>query len=295
MQLISKLILVGCKLCIFILLSADTSLGQVRESKKLAMPEFIAHRGASWLAPENTMASIQLAWEMQVDAVEFDVFITADNEIVVFHDSNLNRITGVDELIEEKTLEELKKLDYGQWKSDTWKGESITTLREALEVTPRGARVFVDVKSGTEIVKPMLEIFDDSGIHMHQIVVIAFSRDVAAKTKKMRPHVTVLQLQSFRIDEETDTWSPAIESVIDQAVKDNLDGINVRFRGPAKDPKAIKKVREAGLGYYIWTVNDLEDAIKATKLGVDGITTDRPVWMKKNLLSHFGWRLLPNP
>src|SRR5690625_4130825 len=66
--------------------SAETSYAQAGAETDIRLPEFIAHRGASWLAPENTMASIQLAWEMDVDAVEIDIYLTADDQIVLFHD-----------------------------------------------------------------------------------------------------------------------------------------------------------------------------------------------------------------
>ncbi len=257
------------------------------------MPEIIAHRGASYLAPENTMASVRLAWAMDVDAVEFDVFLTADNEIVVFHDRNTKRITGRDRPVEEQTLDELRELDYGAWKAPQWEGEVIPTLDEVLATLPRGKRMFVDVKSDTRIVKPMLEAFDRSGHHAHQLVVIAFSYELAAKTKQLRPHIPVFWLVSFRQDEETGEWLPGMEEVIRKARQAHVDGINVNGnREPARNPANIAKVRESGLGYYVWTINHIDDAQEFLEWGVDGITTDRPAWLKKQLLSRNGCRLL---
>src|SRR5690625_1461776 len=87
--------------------SAETSYAQAGAETDIRLPEFIAHRGASWLAPENTMASIQLAWEMDVDAVEIDIYLTADDQIVLFHDSRTGRISDADRLVrsEEHTSE----------------------------------------------------------------------------------------------------------------------------------------------------------------------------------------------
>jgi glycerophosphoryl diester phosphodiesterase len=265
------------------------------EEPELRLPEFIAHRGASWLAPENTMGSIQLAWLMNVESVEFDVYLTSDGEIVVFHDRTTERIGDRDRPVEEQTLAELRELDYGSWKGDQWAGEPILTLEQALATLPRGSRMFVDVKSGVEIVEPMLEAFDRAGHHPHQMVVIAFSWEVAEKTKRLRPRTPVYLLEGFSRDEESGEWSPAMGELIEQAGRANLDGLNMRFVGPARDAEAIAELREAGLGYYIWTVNELEDAQLAVELGVDGITTDRPVWLKKQLLSTNGWRLMPRP
>lgn len=155
--------------------------------------------------------------------------------------------------------------------------------------------MFVDVKSDTRIVEPMLASIDRAGHHPHQIVVIAFSYELAAKTKKLRPRTPVYWLEGFRQDEATGLWSPSMEELVEQARETNLDGLNMRFVGPAREREAIRKLRDAGLGYYIWTVNDVDDAQLAIELGVDGITTDRPAWMKKQLLSRNGWRLMPRP
>lgn len=259
------------------------------------LPEFIAHRGASYLAPENTMASIQLAWEMDVDAVEIDIYLTADHEIVLFHDRTTNRIGGRDKAVEDQTLEELQELDVGEWKGSQWKGERIITLDEALATLPKGKRMIVEAKSGPEIVEPMLDAIYRSGHHPHQVVVIAFSYEVAAKTKKLKPQQQVLWLSGFQQDSETGKWSPKINELVEKTLDANLDGLNLQFTGPATNAEEVAIIRNAGLGYFVWTVNDIEDAEKAIELGVDGLTTDRPAWMKKNLLSRNGWRLMKQP
>lgn len=168
-------------------------------------------------------------------------------------------------------------------------------MDEALATVPKGKRIIVEAKSGPDIVEPMLEAFDRSGLHPHQIVVIAFSYEVASKTKALRPQQAVLYLKSFRQDSDTGEWSPTMEELIAETKEANLDGVNLSFRGPATMEEEVAKIREAGLGYYVWTVNDIEDAELAVKLGVDGLTTDRPAWMKKQLLSRNAWKLLKKP
>src|SRR5690625_3893774 len=76
--------------------SAEASYAQAGAETDIRLPEFIALRRASWPAPENTLASIQLAWEMDVDAVEIDIYLTADDQIVLFHDSRTGRISDSD-------------------------------------------------------------------------------------------------------------------------------------------------------------------------------------------------------
>ena len=86
-----------------------------------------------------------------------------------------------------------------------------------------------------------------------------------------------------------------MDEVVSGAIGAGLDGVNLGFRGPAREREEVEKIRQAGLGYYVWTVNDLDDAQLAVELGVDGLTTDRPAWLKKQLLARNGWTLLPRP
>jgi len=87
--------------------------------------EIIGHRGASFDAPENTLASFRRGWEQHADAVELDIRQTKDGRIVVIHDQDTQRVTGVNRLVEEQTLEEIRQLDAGVWKDSRWVGEKV--------------------------------------------------------------------------------------------------------------------------------------------------------------------------
>ena len=102
------------------------------------MVEIVAHRGASYDAPENTVAAIKLAWEQKADAAEFDVFLSKDGKIVVMHDKDTKRIAGVDRKVVDQTLAELRKLDVGRWKDAKFAGEKMPTLDEMLATVPEG-------------------------------------------------------------------------------------------------------------------------------------------------------------
>ena len=78
--------------------------------------ELISHRGEWANAPENTMAAFRLAWERKVDAIELDVHLTRDGELVICHDPDTKRTTGVAKEIKERTAAELRALDAGRWK-----------------------------------------------------------------------------------------------------------------------------------------------------------------------------------
>src|SRR5689334_25434220 len=78
--------------------------------------EIVAHRGASFDAPENTVAAIELAWKQSADASEFDVYLTKDGKLVVIHDATTKRTANADVRVADSTLAELRKLDAGKWK-----------------------------------------------------------------------------------------------------------------------------------------------------------------------------------
>ena len=96
----------------------------------------LAHRGVSILAPENTRASFQLAIDMGVDGVEFDVQMTKDDKLVIIHDEKVDRTTNAKGYVKDFTLKEIKALDAGITFSKKYKGEKILTLKETLEIVP---------------------------------------------------------------------------------------------------------------------------------------------------------------
>ena len=110
------------------------------------MIDIIGHRGASEDAPENTLAAIEEAWKQQADGVEIDVRMSSDSRLVCVHDNNLFRTTGKNCLIENTSLEEIKKLDAGSWRGKEWTNSMIPSLEEVLEKIPAGKKIFIEVK-----------------------------------------------------------------------------------------------------------------------------------------------------
>src|SRR4051812_564859 len=136
--------------------------------------EIIGHRGASYDAPENTVASFKLGWEQQADADELDIYLSKDGQVVVMHDASTKRTAGLDRKIVDQTLEELKTLDAGSWKGPQWKGEKIPTLAEALATMPEGKRFFIEIKTGPEILPALEKVLKESGKKPEQLVIIGF-------------------------------------------------------------------------------------------------------------------------
>ena len=95
-------------------------------------PEIIAHRGASYLAPENTLSAFRKAMEIGADGVEMDVQQTSDKKLVIHHDFVIDWHTDMRGQIYDMTEGELKALDFGSWKDVNYRNERIATLQEAL-------------------------------------------------------------------------------------------------------------------------------------------------------------------
>lgn len=114
-------------------------------------PEVIvaAHRGASSEAPENTLAAIDLAISYGVEAVEFDVRLTSDDELVVIHDGRLGRTTPGSALISSLPASEIAVLDAGSWFGE-FAGERVPSLRDALDMLRGRAVPIIDVKDSKD-------------------------------------------------------------------------------------------------------------------------------------------------
>ena len=113
--------------------------------------EIIAHRGASGEAPENTLAAFRRAFAQGADGIEGDFRLTRDGEIVCLHDATTGRTAGADLVVADTDLARLRALDVGAWKGPQWAGERIPTLAEVLGLVPAGKRLYIELKSGLEI------------------------------------------------------------------------------------------------------------------------------------------------
>lgn len=244
--------------------------------------ELIAHRGESADAPENTLAAFRLAWERKVPTIELDVHLTRDNELIVSHDADTKRTAGVAKVIKESTFAELRQLDVGRWKAPRWAGETMPSLGEALATIPEEGKCFIEVKVGPEAVPALAEAVKKSGKRPEQLVVISFNAETIAEAKRKIPHLKAYYLTGFRKDKETGAWTPNVDELIAKAKEIRADALNLSAKGPI-DRALVSKVKAAGLGMFVWTVDDATDARRLAEAGVDGITTNRAEWMRTQL------------
>ena len=243
--------------------------------------EIIAHRGASHLAPENTMASVMLGWDKGAD-VEVDVYLTKDNRIVAIHDETTERTAGIDLKVAETTSRELRKLDVGSFKSEAFAGEPIPFLPDIVQTIPPGRKLYIEIKCGQEILPFLQKLLTESG-RMSQVVIIGFNLETVTKSRELID-VPTYWLKGTEKNEETEEWIPHDPLLVQTAEKNGLEGLDVHYAGVTKE--FVDAAKASGQKLYVWTVDDPQEAIRLVNLGVAGITTNRPGWLREQLKNH---------
>jgi glycerophosphoryl diester phosphodiesterase len=242
--------------------------------------EIAAHRGASYDAPENTMAAFRLGWEQKADADELDIYLTKDGKIIILHDKTTKRTTGVEGKPEELTLEELRRLDAGSWKGPQWAGEKLPVLEEVLPTIPKGKRLFIEIKCGSEILPELERVLQASGRSPEELVIIGFGYETMRDAKQRFPKLQVYWLVSPK--KGSKGLTPPVTEMVAKTKAAGLDGLNLNQEF-AFDAAFVKAIKDAGLKFLTWTVDDAAVAKSHVALGVDGITTNRPAWLREQL------------
>ncbi|MCP4612366.1 MAG: glycerophosphodiester phosphodiesterase [Planctomycetes bacterium] len=240
--------------------------------------EIIAHRGASYLAPENTMSSVMLGWEKRAD-VEVDVHLSKDNRIMVIHDSSTKKTGKTDLKIKDTHSRQLRKLDVGSFKSAEYTGEQIPFLADVIKTIPPGRKLYVEIKCGKEVLPILEKLIAHSG-KMSQIVIIGFDLETVTLSKQLID-VPTYWLKGTEKDKETEKWIPHSPQLVKIAEDKGLDGLDVHYAGVNKE--FTDAVKASGQKLYVWTVDNPDEAIRLVNLGVAGITTNRPEWLRKQL------------
>lgn len=233
--------------------------------------DFIGHRGASFLAPENTVASAKLAWELGADAVELDIYLTKDNQVMVIHDGNTKRTCGENYVVKNTDSEILRKLDAGSFKDEKYKGEKIPFLKEMIATIPKGKKLVVELKCGSEVLPYLKEVVNESK-KIEQLIFIGFDWQTIVDTKSTFPKNKCYWLCSKS--------GELVKRMNDKAIS-GLDGVDLN--NAIIDQKAMDMAKEHNLVVVAWTVDDPKEAERLINLGVTGITTNRPDWLKAQL------------
>ena len=150
-------------------------------------------------------------------------------------------------------------------------------MQEAL--IPDGRKPFIEVKCGAEVLPELQRVLKTAAKKPEQTVLIGFKLETMRKAKALLPQLPVLWLAG---KESKAKKFPPVETLIEQARAAHLDGLDLEAGFPI-DGAFVRKVHEAGLKLYTWTVDDPALAHQEAAAGVDGITTNRPGWMREQL------------
>lgn len=214
--------------------------------------QVIAHRGASFLEPENTIRAIEMAVKMGADFVEVDVRVSKDNKLVIMHDADINRTTDEKGLVKDYTVSELKKLDAGD-------KETIPTLEEVMQCVKNRIGLVIEIKEpGTE--GKILEKIDEN--NLENVILTSFYHKSIKNARKMNHSVDAGIIFTCQPVDVNQMASNACANVIFPGYK-------------YLDDDLIKQAHRNGILVYPWTVDDEGMFEKLVGMGVDGIVTNK--------------------
>ncbi|MEH7076145.1 glycerophosphodiester phosphodiesterase [Neobacillus drentensis] len=235
-------------------------------------PLKIGHRGAAGYCPENTLSSFRKAIELGADYLELDIQMTKDGELVVIHDTTVNRTTNGKGRVKDFTIREIQGLDAGSWFDCKYTGEKIPTLSEVfdeftgkigflLELKKPALYPQIEEKLVEELKKRKLTSGDG------QIIVQSFDRDALKHFHKLLPSIPIGVLVK-------NTGIKMISNKNLKAFKNYVTFINPKITMVNK--RIIKRIHHYGFKTIIWTVNKKNDRKTLKKLQVEGIISDYP-------------------
>ena len=245
-------------------------------------PLIIGHRGASALAPENTLAAFRKALADGADGVEFDVRLTKDGEVVVFHDATLRRLSDQKNLVSSLTVAELQRIDVGSWfarrktnvAGEDFSGETIPTLLQLLDfLKDFKGLIYIELKCRDseieKLSKAVCEIISASHL-LPQIIVKSFQLEVIPAVRKFCPTAKTAALFAPKIM----TILRKEKRLVNIADELGADMISVHFSLATR--KLMKKAEKLSLPVTIWTADNPRWIKRAFDLGLFAVITNNP-------------------
>ena len=248
---------------------------------KNSAPLIIAHRGASAIAPENTLAAFRRAVEDGAEGIEFDVRLARDGVPVVFHDETLLRLAGSSFPVAELTAEELGKVDVGNWfgKGLSLNGsepfrEYIPTLAQTLEfLSGFPGRIFIELKCGDDDVQRLAtavcEVVAGSPLR-GSVIVKSFRLAVIPQVKMLLPDVKTAAL-----------FAPKIMNILRKekhlvSIAEEFGADELSLHYALATRKLMEKAEKRGLPVNIWTADNPRWVKRGLRLGLSSIITNDP-------------------
>ena len=266
--------------------SMDSGEGTEPEFPQQTTMLLIAHRGASGLAPEHTLASFELAVEIGVDYLEQDLQQTRDGVLVVLHDETLDRTArgparDCSGLVRDKTLAQLERCDFGAWFGEAhpsvghrFDGQRILTLEALVERFGSRVRYYIETKNPEEaegLEASLISILDrydllDAG-NASRLMFQSFSKESLVALAEKAPAIPRVQLLDRK------QLRPPYDAEL-SGIAEYADGIGPHYSDV--DAALVAAAHRHGLKIHVYTVNEPDEMRRLNALGVDGIFSDFP-------------------
>ena len=240
----------------------------------LPRPVIFAHRGASAYAPENTLSAFNLAVAQGTDAIELDAKLSADGQVVVFHDATLERTTNGTGPVAQKTLAELRALDAGTYFSNQFSGEKIPLLEEVFEAVGKKTFINIELKNYATPFDQLVEKVC-ALVAKHELEDrVLFSSFNAANLRQAHELMPTVPRGLLALGGWAGAWSRSFGFTFGEyaALHPCFRDVNVQ---------QIQRVHRLKRRIHTWTVNKVEMIKQLKEWGVDGIYTDVPLMALK--------------
>ena len=252
--------------------------------KMASTPLILGHRGASALAPENTIAAFSRAMQDGADGIEFDVRLSRDQIPMVIHDNTLNRTGLIDAGVSEMTAAELQEIDVGSWFADkraqiprhSYKGQQLPSLSRVLEFFHRVNGVLYiemkcDANEGATLAAEVVHLTREHEM-VDRVVVESFDLAAIAEIKRIDAAVKTAALFEARISRAISTSRR--HRMIEQALQHGADEIALHHTLAGNG--VVEKARSEGLEVVVWTVDTADWVARARSFGVKALISNDP-------------------
>jgi glycerophosphoryl diester phosphodiesterase len=272
MKNMSKKLLIGTGVAFSLLFSSfSQAFAEEQTTGERKQVDNVAHRGAAGYAPENTIAGFDLAVDMKADYIEIDVQRSKDGELVIIHDTTVDRTTDGTGKVGDLTLNQLQRLDAGSWKGESFAGESIPAFEEILDRYHGKVGILIELKAPElypGIEEQIAEALKERNLDQPQnekIIIQSFNFQSMKKMDQLLPKVPIGVLTS----NHAHTTAEDLKEFSSYA-----DWVNPSYGIVTEE--VVDKVHALDMQIGSWTVRSQEAADFLFDMNVDAIITDYP-------------------
>lgn len=237
--------------------------GNIKLNVPLHGIQVSAHRGFSYIAPENTIYAFQAAIDADADYIELDVQMTSDKQLVVFHDKTIKRTTNGSGKISDYTYEQLRQFSAGEWFGSEFEDAEIMLLSDVFEFVGHKALLNIEIKdigNVNETVEKTVELVKEYGL-TSSCYITSFSYKAVKRVKELEPKIKTALIANIA----TSTAYSQLPYI--DAVSMNYIFVN---------KSVVNTAHQNGKLIFVWTVDRETDMRQMISLGVDNIITNRP-------------------